>query len=194
MNLIILACRGFCSLNLLLSCQFEFVMLWFIFNNICKWAFGFINKTFAQNALFNIQWRSWSLTFDAIAEVSSSCLIWQWNAPFLCKSMKNGGNILAFWQKVQNIFFLSNVGLGGGGRRRRWLQNVLSERWHKGRRHLWLAQVYWDHWRCGNGSPDSPHHTLDGTGGGGGRGYNSLTDHNDSSKAKFKQCPYFSCS
>ena len=104
-NLIILACRGFCSLNLLLWCQLEFVMLWFIFNNICKWAFGFINKTFAQNALFNFQWRSWSLTFDAIAEVSSSCLIWQWNAPFLCKSMKNGGNILAFWQKVQNIFF-----------------------------------------------------------------------------------------
>ena len=91
-NLIILACRGFCSLNLLLSCQFKFVMLWFIFDNICKCFFGFIYKTIAQNAPFNLQWRSWSLTFDAIAEVSSSCLIWQWNAPFLCKSMKNGGN------------------------------------------------------------------------------------------------------
>ena len=51
------------------------------------------------------------------------------------------GKYFSFLAESAEYFFLSNVGLGGGGRRRRWLQNVLSER-HKRRRHLWLAQVY----------------------------------------------------
>ena len=51
------------------------------------------------------------------------------------------GKYFSFLAESAKYFFLSNVGLGGGGRRRRWLQNVLSER-HIRRRHLWLAQVY----------------------------------------------------
>ena len=42
------------------------------------------------------------------------------------------GKYFSFLAESAKYFFLSNVGLGRGGRRRRWLQNFLSERRHKG--------------------------------------------------------------